>query len=209
MKRILLATLASTVFFAVPAYAQNLILNESFESPTIAANSTLQTTPDSWLGDSQPVIVNGEISPGYSLPQDGQQFVSLGHFPGLPQAASLSQAFTVISSGSYVLNWFDSSEFNGPANSAPYTVIVTDSVAGNVVSENYDSNATTLRVWTQRSISLALTPDTYTLHFISNQAPSGEGTLIDNVSVSLDIPEPSTLLLLGLAMAGALVLRQR
>ncbi len=207
MKSIALATFATTVLLAAQTHAQNVILNGSFESPSIPANSILQATPDSWLGDSQPVIVNGDISPGYPLPQDGQQFVSLGHFPGLPQAASLSQAFTVISPGNYILSWFDSSEFNGPAASAPYTVIVTDSVAGNVVSENYDSNATTLRAWTPRSIALTLDPDTYTLRFVSNQAPSGESTLIDNVI--LYVPEPSTLLLVSLAMAGALFRRGR
>src|SRR4051812_41999856 len=103
MNRIILATLAASVFVGLPAHAQNLILNGSFESPSIAANSVLQTTPVSWLGGNRPNIINGDYSLGIPLPQDGQQFVSLGHYPSEPQAAFLSQAFTISIPGSYVL----------------------------------------------------------------------------------------------------------
>lgn len=209
MKRIVLATMVSTVLFVAQAHAQNVILNGSFELPSIPANSDLETTPVSWLGENRPLIFNGDLGPEYALPQDGQQYVHLGHFPFEPQAASLSQAFTISSPGTYLLNWYDSSFFSGPNGSSPYSVIVSDGAANVVTAANFDANATALRVWTQRSIALALAPDTYTLRFQGLVAASGSGSDIDNVSLSLDVPEPSTLLLLGLTAAGTLVRRRR
>jgi hypothetical protein len=201
MNRITLATLAASVFVGLPAHAQNLILNGSFESPSIAANSILQTTPVSWLGGNQPIIINGDYSPGIPLPQDGQQYADLGHFPSLSQAAFLSQAFTVSSPGSYVLNWYDSTEFNGPGNSSPYSVTVSDGAANVVTAANLDANATGLRVWKNRALTLTLPADAYTLRFEGHVAASGEGSLIDNVSL-LFVPEPTggVLLLCGVAM---------
>lgn len=198
MNKLLVTFLTASVFVALPAHAQNLLLNGSFESPSIPANSVLQTTPDSWLGGNQPTIINGDYSPGIPLPQDGQQYVSLGHYPSEPQAGSLSQVFTISSPGTYVLNWYDSTEFNFP-NFSPYSVTVTDSLANTVASANLDADAHTLRLWTQRSIAMTLAPDTYTLRFQGLVAASGEGSLIDNVSL---VPEPSTVLLAVIALLG-------
>lgn len=196
MSRIIVTTLAASVLFAVPTHAQNVIVNGSFESPSIAANSVLQTTPASWVGGNLPFIINGDVSPGIPLPQDGQQYAALGHSPSQPQAASLSQAFAIGSPGTYVLNWYDSTEFNFP-NFSPYSVTVTDSVANTVASLNLDADAQVLRLWTKRSLTLTLPADSYTLRFQGLVAASGEGTLIDNVSLFVPEPTTATLLILG------------
>lgn len=56
------------------SHAQNILVNGSFESPSLAPNSILQTTPLSWLGENPRVLVNGDYAPGIPLPQDCQQF---------------------------------------------------------------------------------------------------------------------------------------
>src|SRR3989304_3237974 len=119
MNRMIITTLAVFVFVGLPAHAQNLILNGSFESPPIPANSvSFSTTPASWLGGNQPFLINGDYSPGIPLPQDGQQYVCLGN------SAFMSQAFKISSARTYVLNWYDSPESNFP-NFSPYSVTVT------------------------------------------------------------------------------------
>jgi len=195
MNKMIITTLAASVFVGLPAHAQNQILNGSFESPSIPANTVSVSTPASWLGNS--FIVNGDYSPGYPLPQVGQQYVGLGN------SSFVSQAFTIGSPGTYVLSWYDSTEYNFP-NFSPYSVTVTDSLANTVASANLDADAHALRLWTQRSIAMTLAPDTYTLRFQGNVAMFGESSLIDNVSL---VPEPTTLSLLF--VAGLMLIGQR
>jgi hypothetical protein len=176
MKIAFVSLLTICAFGGRATMAQNLVLNGSFEAPAISANSSLQTIPTSWTGNDV-FIINGDFSPGYPLPQDGQQYVLLGH------NSSLSQSLT-IGAGTYVLSWHDSSEFNGPTAQAPYSVTVTDSMSNTVANQNFDSNATALRVWAQRSMTLVLGADTYTLHFQGHAPAFGEKPLLDNVSLT-------------------------
>jgi hypothetical protein len=200
MRRMLFKILAASALLAAPTHAQDLILNGSFESPTIAANTSSLTTPTSWSG-TQVSIISGDYSPGYPLPHDGQQYALLG------ASSVLSQTFTISSPGTYFLKWFDSTEFNGPAAQALYSVTVADGAANTVASANLDANATALRLWTQRSIELALAPDTYTLRFQGNAPEFGEKPLIDSVSVV--VPEPSTMSLTVAALLGFFAQKRR
>jgi hypothetical protein len=183
--------------FAAPVEAQSLLLNGSFESPIVAANSSSLITPTSWQGN-EIFVVNGDFSTRYPLPQDGQQYALLGHM------SALSQAFTINSPGTRILKWFDSSEFNGPGNQALYSVTVTDSANNTVGTADLDANALALRQWTQRSIPLTLGTGTYTLRFQGNAPMFGEKPLIDNVSL---VPETSTASLL--CAVGLMLVRRR
>jgi len=159
----------------------NLLLNGSFESPTIPAGIVSATTPTFWqTNGAYAGLIHGDYSPGYPLPQDGQQYAALGN------STTLSQAFTIGSSGTYVLTWFDSTEYNGLGQFSPYSVTVADSVGNTVASADLDANASGLRLWLQRSLGFALTPGAYTLRFNGHANVFAEMSLIDNVSLQTD-----------------------
>jgi hypothetical protein len=190
-------TVLAAFVFVAPAHAQNLLLNGSFETPIISANSSLLTPPTSWEGNA--FIVNGDFSTRWPLAQHGQQYAGLGN-----PSASLSQAFTVGRAGNYVLRWYDSTEFNGPGNTSPYTVSVTDGSTTTVASVSLDANALALREWTQRSLPLTLAQGDYTVRFQGQVPMNGPPSLLDNVSL---VPEPPTFVLL-LTMFGLIFMRQ-
>src|SRR5262245_35104545 len=182
VKAIILASLIVSAFHGCSTQAQNLILNGAFESPTVPANTSSQTIPDSWLGggfgDGYIGIINGDYSPGYPLPHGGQQYGHLGF------SSSLSQEFTVSRSGKYVLRWFDSTEFNGPDQTSPYTLTILDSGTNTVATENFDANTSALRLWTQRSIVVNLAPGTYTLLFEGHAGFFAEQSLLDDITLN-------------------------
>jgi len=173
-----ISAIAACAFFHFAAHADNLILNGSFEEPPLAAGTAWQVAPTSWVrSGSLAYIIHGDYSTLYPLAQEGDQYAGLGN------SSSLSQTFEVGTAGTYMLTWFDSSEYNGPNNSSPYSVAVIDSAGAAVSSANFDANAGSLRAWVKRSIPLTLTSGKYTLRFEGHVAVSGEGSLIDNVSI--------------------------
>jgi len=152
MNKTKIATLALCIAFGFSAHAQNLLLNGSFDSPTEPANTFSIAVPDSWVGSGDIRILNGDYSPGYPLPHSGQQYGMVG------AASALSQTFTVSVAGRYAVTWFDSTEFNGPDQTSPYTVIVLDAGANTIATTSLDANASSLRLWTQHSIEMTLSP---------------------------------------------------
>ena len=181
MKPILLSSLIVSAFLGSSTQAQNLILNGSFESPTVPANTFSQTVPDFWIGSGYGNgyigIINGNYGPLLPLAHSGQQYAHLGY------SSSISQAFTVTGPGKYVLSWFDSTEFNGPDQTSPYTVTILDSGANTVVTEDFDANASGLGLWTQHSIQLTLASGNYTLQLDGHAGFFAEQSLLDDVLV--------------------------
>src|SRR4051794_9570677 len=88
------------------ASAPNLLLNGSFESPTISLGTRSITNPASWPGFPKPIIVNGQFGSGLPLAQDGQQYVALGVYND-DGHGTLSQTFTLLNPGVHLLTWFD------------------------------------------------------------------------------------------------------
>lgn len=181
MKPTLLGGLIATALLATSTQAQNLIINGGFESPTVPANTFSQTVPDSWLGSGAGGgyigTINGNYSPSYPLPHTGQQYAHLGY------SSSISQAFLVTITGQYTLSWYDSTEFNGPDQTSPYTVTILDTSANTVVTKNFDANASALGLWTQHSIQLSLVPGAYMLQFSGHAGLFSEQSLLDDVSI--------------------------
>ena len=71
MNKTKITTLAVCVVIGLSAHAQNLLLNGSFESPAIPANTIAIACPSSWQGSASTRIINGNYSfpdlPGRSL----------------------------------------------------------------------------------------------------------------------------------------------
>ncbi|TAL05750.1 MAG: hypothetical protein EPO07_03140 [Verrucomicrobia bacterium] len=171
----IIAAFALCAVMGLPARAQNLIQNGSFESPAVPPIILSATVPVSWQRNgSEAYVLNGR----YGAAQDGQQYA------GVKNGSSLSQAFIIQSAGSYTLTWFDSTEFNGPNQQSPYTVFVRDSANNAVQSATFDANNVTgVGAWRARSLGLALAPGTYTLTFLGQSGAFAELSLIDNVSL--------------------------
>jgi hypothetical protein len=170
---------------ATSAQAQNLLLNGSFESPIIAANSYNPTaTPTSWQPYSDDVaMVNGVSSYGglWPLPEDGQQYVVLTPSP----AATISQVFTVTNEGDYILSWFGSApNYSDGDSSSPYSVTIANAMAQVVATTNFDDYHDT-PVWVAHSTQMLLIPGQYTLAFQCEGQRGYQNTLIDNVSLQL------------------------
>lgn len=179
MNKTTITTLVVSALVGFAAHAQNLILNGSFESPAISANSHSQITPTSWQWtNNSPIgeIFNGSSGP-FPLPEDGQQYVGLGVW-GNGTHDALTQAFTVLNPGNYALNWFDLGQPGNPT--VPYSVAVLANAAQVVASTNLDAHHDT-PVWVSRSMQLTLSSGTYTLMFRSETFPSGPDAIIDNV----------------------------
>lgn len=204
-KSVLIRTLFALCIFVgtIPITRANIILNGSFESPNIEANFS-QQPPTDWVseGTFDPVIVHGNVS-GYPSPEDGNQFVDIA-YEGSP--TPIGQSFGVGTGGMYQLTWYDNA-LNDPA----YTVEILDSGSTTITSAQISFSPT--GPWNARSLSLTLSPGTYTLEF----TPGGLSldVLLDNVSLNpVPVPESSTmiagiLLLLPLGASTVRLLRKR
>src|ERR1035438_6557667 len=124
MKKTKLSIIVACALIGISAPAQNLLLNGSFESPSLPSNTYNYTAPTAWQANSSDVgMVNGVSSwPNgvWPLPEDGQQYVELGN-PG--PGDTISQVFTVTNSGVYFLSWFGSApNYSDGVTSSPYSV---------------------------------------------------------------------------------------
>ena len=184
MNRTTIATFAACAVVRLSAAAQNLILNGSFESPTIPANSYQPVTPTSWFSSGTPLafLHNGNSGDPsvWPLPEDGQQFANVAN---TALEYSLSQPFTIASGGTYLLQWFDSSGHSGGATTSPYSVAVLTGAVQMVWTTNLDAYHATFGAWASRSVHLSLALGTYTVRFQSGGVTLGLDSLIDNVTL--------------------------
>jgi hypothetical protein len=196
---------AACAFIALSAQGQSLILNGSFESPAIAANSYQHATPTSWSwGSSAGWIFSGSVfDPNegsyWPSPQNGLQFVDIGNVSSF----TLFQSFTVADQGEYQLAWYDNAHSHGLTS--PYSVSVFDSSLQPVASVNLD--AAHGGVWQNRTLPLNLASGNYRLTFMARGVTRGYDTLLDNISITA-VPEPSIWVLVALG-TGAFALRKR
>ena len=182
---------------ARPVPGQNLLLNGSFESPTVPTNTFQGTTPTSWTWTSSAGLIhNGNNGSIWPLPQDGQQYVDIGN----ESIYALSQAFSITNLGGYVLRWYDSAGHSGGLTTSPYTVAVLTGALETVTSTNLDAYNATPGVWVPRAVQLTLGPGIYTLRFRAEGVSNGIDSLIDNV-----ILERSTDVLPGTPVSGTIV----
>lgn len=181
MNIIRLTTSAACAVFGVFACAQNLVVNGGFESPSIPADTYESQTPTGWAwGGVGGWLFNGTVNI-FPPPQSGQQFADIGN----ESSYTLSQTFTAVSPGIYVLGWFDSAGHSGGLTTSPYsmTILTGPDQSQTVRSLNFDAYHSTWGVWEGRSTRLSLAAGTYTLQFRAENGPQGLDTLIDTVSL--------------------------
>ena len=183
-----------------PARAASLV-NGSFESPVLAANTFCVSTVapfcptiTGWTG-SVVFVLNGappQITPPSPLP-DGVQF-SLVQADGFMEQAIL---FDV--AGIYRLSWFDAGRaaFIGADGNETYDVLFAGNVLGSFAT-------VTGSAWAPHSVFLSAGAGTFTVR-IAGTKPFSQGSdsaLFDHfVLQPADVPEPTTLAMDSAALA--------
>ncbi len=168
----------------------NLLVNGSFVSPALAADTVVTNVPTGWSGMT--FILNGNpyagnvgsqpsVPPLYVAsgppPEDGQQCVDL-------KGGGPTQQFNLATSGLYRVSWFDNTPIGG-AFASSYTTILLDNSGQSVTTTVWDaSNLLSVQgpIWRNRAVMVYLTPGSYRLTF-AKQAEFRLDTLLDNVEV--------------------------
>jgi hypothetical protein len=202
---------------AVPLYASAApILNGSFEQGAFADTAPVgdgtmslpagSTTIDNWtvLADTLAWIQSPNIW-GLSA-QDGNLFLDLTNLEAGPPFAGVTQTIATTPGDNYVLSFYLGSytaRWGGP----PVSILAT---AGTAAQTCTNPTSTTQSTWTLCTVPFtALSPMTA----ITLTGSAGFNYIgLDNVSVApaaAPVPEPSSMLLLGLGAAGMLTRARR
>ena len=211
MKRLATFLLGAMAFYASPDSQAATIANGSFENFS-------GSVPDSW-------VVSGNL--GISAAQgttDGSFAVAFS-IGNLPSTGVLSQTFTTIAGGSYVLSFdfgkysvnqpnevarlgydiFDGTDFTGALLLGGTAI---DSTPG-IGDPNSPSSSA---VYNPYVLTFTATGTSSTLRFTDTSDPQSGGggfdAMLDNVIVTL-VPEPSRATLLLLSAFGLLIRRRR
>lgn len=182
----------------------NLVVNGSFESPAIVANTVATNVIPGWSPAAR--IVNGNPYPGNNIvrlpnppydplgrpsgpaTEDGQQVVDI-------IGGSLSQSVAVGTAGSYLLSWYGNTPISRLMTLGAripfcnYASTLLDGASNIIVSGAYAvSNFCSLQgiVWQQRSAIVNLAPGAYRLTF--QDLGGGLDPLLDNVELRRILP---------------------
>ena len=203
-------TLLATALFSLSSNA-NLLVNGSFESPDVKDNSWSYFTDDNqvdgWsFGESSMEIWD---TPFLGIDAyDGEQIAELNAHGANSQAYGFYQSFNTVIGQSYNYSFAYIARGNGAQS---FTAGIQDDTPNTLTSNTFvnnigDYNAST---WSLFNGSFIATSSLSSIFFLSNDnLGDTTGNLLDAVSVTA-VPEPGSIMLLGLGLAGLIISRKR
>ena len=218
LKTSLLAVVCS-VSMAATAAPINLIENGSFEDPDVAVGHWAYFTSaevDGWSGSNVEIWdhLGGEAA------YEGEQFAELNAHPGDGSAFTIYQDIATTVNQSYDYSFAYQARSNASESfnvsidaitSNPFGLPITSSDISNIETTLIDQITTT--GWTLFTGSFIATTDLSRIAFTTVVPSTGTvGNFIDDVKVSAsvaNVPEPGSLALLGLGLAGLGLSRRR
>ena len=197
-----LSTLSVSLFIAAPASA-NLIVNGSFEDPDVASGAWQAFDASAvagWDGSRIEIWDNFNSETAYQ----GDQFAELNSDPGTGTAFSIFQDIatdigqTYDMSFAYQARRSDNEEFE-------FSVTPDGGVAMSWLLSDHTTNG-----WSVFSDSFVATAINTRIMFTSVVPETGTvGNFLDDVKVTVAVPEPGTLALFSLGLLGLGMARRR
>jgi len=201
-------TATALVLAPAPAFAAELIVNGSFENPTVSPPCCNTVPPDSlpgWTATPNVNVVLGTFSStNGNLAFDGNQYLDL---VGQGGTGSISQTFATNAGSRYNLSFvYSHNLFNPAVTSASASLSVGNLL--DTISHSTGSNANL--DWTNYFATFTATGSSTTLNFTNLTGGLNEGVLLDAVSIQA-VPEPATwaIMILGFGAIGLQIRRRR
>ena len=184
--KILSAIVTAGTILIPAAYAQNLLLNGSFENPSVGA-SVYFGAPTDWTALRYNYVIGNGFSSDYLPATDGTQIDD----PGNP----IEQNVSLVANQQYLLT-FDLSTEQSPGNSESFYVGFSSSNNENQFAAPIFTVAADTTSWVHESYTFTPTETSSYTMLIENY--SGDGAVDNMVLEPEPVPEPSSFAFLGL-----------